>query len=350
MTFGPVMLDIAGTALSAADRELLQHPNVGGVVLFARNYADTEQLAALVADIHALREPHLLVAVDQEGGRVQRFRDGFTELPAMARLGARFDVNPGAAAREARALGWLLAAELLAVGVDFSFAPVLDLRRDISRVIGERAFHPDPEVVAELGTAVMRGMAQAGMAAVGKHFPGHGSVAPDSHHERPRDPRPRADILQLDGLPFARLAHLGLPGIMPAHITYPDVDTVPACFSRVWLEQILRMEMGFSGAVFSDDLAMAGAGAEGTPLNRAAAALEAGCDMILLCNDRPAAEAVVEGLEQTDRPVAAARLMRMHGRPGDGVDRGLQHTTPWRIARDVVTAIGADEGVASNDG
>ncbi len=339
MPLGPVMLDIGGTGLTAEDRELLMHPNVGGVILFSRNYENRDQLAALVDEIHALRQPHLLVAVDQEGGRVQRFREGFTPLPPMGRLGERFDEDPHATEAEARVLGWLLAAELLAVGVDFSFAPVLDLRRDISSVIGDRAFHNDPDVVARLGAAVMRGMGQAGMAAVGKHFPGHGSVAPDSHHECPVDPRDREDILQLDGIPFERLAHQGLPGIMPAHVTYPAVDEVPAGFSSIWLNDILRERFGFGGAVFSDDLAMAGAGTVGGSVERARRALAAGCDMTLVCNDRKQAALVVEALEVQDRPVSVARLMRLHGHPAAGIDRDLEFTSGWVEARAIVDGI-----------
>ena len=339
MALGPVMLDVAGTRLTAEDRELLRHPNVGGVVLFARNHAEPEQLAALVAEIHALRDPHLLVAVDQEGGRVQRFREGFTRLPPMARLGERHDESPRAALAAAERLGWLLAAELLAVGIDLSFAPVLDLRRGISAVIGDRALHPDPEVVGRLAGALVRGMRRAGMSAVGKHFPGHGSVAADSHHELPRDRRERADILQLDGIPFARLAHAGLPGIMPAHVLYPAVDDEPAGYSRVWLQEVLRDELGFGGAVFSDDLSMAGAGAETDCAARAARALAAGCDMVLICNDRAAAVAAVEGLEQRDRPVTLARLMRMHAHPAPGIDRGLARSAAWREARVAVEAL-----------
>ncbi|MDZ7749553.1 MAG: beta-N-acetylhexosaminidase [Halofilum sp. (in: g-proteobacteria)] len=339
MALGPVMLDVAGTELTAEDRELLRHPNVGGVVLFARNHADPGQLAALVAEIHALRDPHLLVAVDQEGGRVQRFRAGFTALPPMACLGERHDADPGAARAAAESLGWLLAAELLATGVDLSFAPVLDLRRGISAVIGDRALHTDPEVVATLGGMLVRGMHRAGMSAVGKHFPGHGSVAADSHHELPVDRRARADILQLDAIPFARLAHKGLPGIMPAHVVYPAVDDVPAGYSRAWLGGILREELGFSGAVFSDDLSMAAAGLEADCAARAARALEAGCDMVLVCNDRAAAVTAVEGLAQVDRPVTAARLLRMHGHAAGDVDGGLRQRAAWREAHAAVEAL-----------
>lgn len=332
------MVDIEGTRLTDEDIDLLRHPNVGGVILFARNCVEPEQIAALVADIHALREPHLLVAVDQEGGRVQRCREGFTDLPPMARLGERFDTDPRRAVAEAQSVGWLLAAELLATGIDFSFAPVLDLRRDISEVIGDRALHPDPEAVAQLAAGLMRGMHGAGMAAVGKHFPGHGSVEADSHHERPVDYRSREDILQLDAIPFVRLAHKNLPGLMPAHVVYAQVDERPAGFSRIWLEDILRGEIGFTGAVFSDDLSMAGA-VDGGPAERANAALEAGCDMVLVCNDRVAAIQAVEGVAQEDRPISLARLIRLHGHPAGEIGPGLRRTRAWHNARAVVDSL-----------
>lgn len=335
MALGPIMLDLEGTSLTPGERELLQHPNVGGVILFSRNYVDREQLAGLVEAIHELRTPHLLVGVDQEGGRVQRFREGFTPLPPMARLGERWDDAPRDAIAEAETLGWLLAAELLDVSVDFSFAPVLDLRRGISDVIGDRALHPDPDAVADLAAAVVRGMARAGMSAVGKHFPGHGSVAADSHEARPVDVRDRVDILQLDGVPFERLAHKGLPAVMPAHVVYPAVDQRPAGYSRIWLEDILRGELGFSGAVFSDDLAMEGA-VEGDFAERAAAALAAGCDMVLVCNDRAGAISAVEGLPIEERPAAQARLIRMHGHPSVATGGTLFTGADWRDARMVV--------------
>jgi len=343
MALGPIMIDLDGTRLTAVERDLLRHPNVGGVILFRRNYADPAQLTALVTEIHRLRDPHLLVAVDQEGGRVQRFREGFTELPPMARLGELHDTDPAKAGTVAEQLGWLLAAELRVTGVDLSFAPVLDLRRGISDVIGDRALHPDPEVVAVLGGALVRGMRRAGMSAVGKHFPGHGSVAADSHHERPVDDRSRADILQLDAVPFERLAHGGLAAVMPAHVVYPAVDARPAGFSRVWLEEILRRQIGFSGAVFSDDLAMAGAAGAGRLVDRAATAIDSGCDMVLVCNDRAGAVETVEDLPQADRPERLARLIRLHGHPARGVGGGLRQGAAWRTARAAVEALAAPD-------
>lgn len=293
---------------------MLQHPQVGGVILFSRNYASREQLAALVAEIHDLRRPPLLVAVDHEGGRVQRFREGFTRLPAARRFGERFDERPRQALALAEEAGWVMAAELRAVGVDFSFAPVLDLYRGVSPVIDDRAFHQDPEVVAELARAVMRGMHEAGMAAVGKHFPGHGTVAGDSHDMLPVDGRPFEDIRTEDLLAFERLIHYGLPAVMPAHVVYSRVDPRPAGFSRLWLREVLRERLGFTGAVFSDDLSMAGAAVAGDYPRRALAALEAGCDMLVVCNDAAGARQVLEALPAAADPVAQARLVRMHGR------------------------------------
>ncbi|MDO8704778.1 MAG: beta-N-acetylhexosaminidase [Sulfuricaulis sp.] len=314
MSLGPVMLDLAGPELSPADRERLRHPLVGGVILFSRNYRSPEQVEALVREIHSLRQPQLLVAVDHEGGRVQRFRDGFTELPATRRLGYIYDENPKRARRLAETSGWLMATELRAVGVDFSFAPVLDLDRGVSQIIGDRAFHSRPEAVADIAHAYMRGMHHAGMAATGKHFPGHGGVAADSHIALPVDERPLVDILAEDAVPFERMIHYGLEGIMPAHIIFPRVDAQPAGFSRKWLKDILRGQLGFQGVIFSDDLSMEGAKGAGDVVARAKTALSAGCDMVLVCNDTAAADRLLAGLGHYDDPVSHLRLVRMHGR------------------------------------
>ena len=314
MPLGPVMLDVEGLTLNAIERKRLMHPLVGGVILFARNYQSPEQVETLVRDIHGLREPRLLVAVDHEGGRVQRFRDGFTGLPAIRHLGHIYDENPKRARRLAETSGWLMATELRAVDVDFSFAPVLDLDRGVSQIIGDRAFHSRPEAVADLAHAYMRGMHQAGMAATGKHFPGHGAVAADSHLALPMDERELIDILAEDAVPFERMIHYGLEGIMPAHVIFPRVDTQPAGFSRTWIRKILRGQLEFQGVIFSDDLSMEGAKGAGDVVARAKLALSAGCDMVLVCNDPAAADQVLAGLGHYDDPVSHLRLVRMHGR------------------------------------
>lgn len=294
MTAPVVMLDIAGTALDASDREWLAHPAVGGLILFARNFEDREQLCALTASIRAVR-PDILIAVDQEGGRVQRFRRDFVRLPPMASLGQRYNAEADTALSEARLLGRLMAEELVRCDVDISFAPVLDLDYGVSSVIGDRSFHADVEVLTTLATAWIDGMAEAGMAATGKHFPGHGFVVADSHLELPRDERDLATIRAADLRPFAALAPK-LAGIMPAHVLYPAVAPEPAGFSPFWLQQVLRGELGFRGVIFSDDLTMQGAAATGDYAARTHAALDAGCDMVLVCNDRTAAEQVVEAV------------------------------------------------------
>ena len=295
MTMGPLMLDVEGTALTSSERELLSHPSVGGVILFARNYVEPAQLAELTRDIRTVKSPSLLVTVDQEGGRVQRFKEGFTVLPPAASVGELFDRNPEQGLDLAACVGLVMAAELRALGVDLSLAPVLDLGGRNDNVIGHRALHHDPETVALLAQSQVEGMRRAGMAAVGKHFPGHGSVAEDSHLSSPQDPRPLATIRREDLLVFERMIASGIPALLPAHVAYLDVDANNACFSRRWLQDMLRTELGFKGAVLSDDLGcMIGAMSVGDLGARAEAALSAGCDMALLCNAPGEAASVVE--------------------------------------------------------
>jgi beta-N-acetylhexosaminidase len=307
------MLDLEGTELTAEEREILQHPLVGAVILFTRNYESTEQLNALIKAIHSVREPRLLVAVDHEGGRVQRFRRGFTRLPAVRQLGGIYDHDRRRALRLAESCGWVMASELRAVDVDFSFAPVIDLDRGISQVIGDRAFHTSPQVVSDLAHSYMNGMRKAGMAATGKHFPGHGAVEADSHLAIPVDHRRYEDIFAEDIVPFERMIHYGLAAVMPAHVIYDRVDKRPAGFSPFWLKEVLRNRLQFQGIIFSDDLNMEGASVAGDYLARAEQAIDAGCDMVLVCNNRAAALQVLEGLTQAINPVLNARLARMHG-------------------------------------
>ena len=309
---GPVMLGVEGLALTPGDRARLAHPAVGGVILFARNYESPAQLAALTAAIRAVREPAPLICVDHEGGRVQRFRDGFTTVPPMRTLGEHYDRDSAGALAEARRWGEVIARELGACGVDFSFTPVLDLDYGESAIIGHRAFHADPERVAALAGALCEGLHAQGMATVGKHFPGHGGVAADSHVALPIDARPLADIVAADIVPFARLISRGaLDGVMPAHIVYPAVAPEPAGFSPRWLQEILRAEMGFDGVIFSDDLEMAGAHGAGDVVARAAAAVAAGCDMVLACNDFATMDDLLARWRPPAAPHRASRLARM---------------------------------------
>ena len=321
MSLGPLMVGVAGEEIDQVETEVLRHPCVGGVILFSRNYRCRRQLRALCDALHDLRRPPLLIAVDQEGGRVQRFRDGFSALPAVARYGMLHDRNPELACRAARAGGWVMATELRASGVDFSFAPVLDLGRGSSTVIGDRAFHRAPDVVTALARAFLAGMRGAGVGGVGKHFPGHGGVTADSHCVLPVDRRSFEDLRLADLVPFERLATPDLAGIMPAHVVYECLDARPAGFSRRWITDVLRGELGFQGIVFSDDLDMAAAAAGGDHVDRAQAALEAGCDMILVCNDWQATLAVVDRLKTDPDPVRIARMARMRGRGAESFEQ-----------------------------
>ena len=314
MTLGPVMVDLAGTELSAEDREVLAHPLVGSVLLFTRNYRDPQQVSALCAAIRAVRTPQLLIAVDHEGGRVQRFREHFTRLPASRPLGRRYAGDRRDALQLARSVGWLMASELRAVGVDYSFAPCVDLDYGVSEIIGDRAFDRDPDTVAALAAAYMLGMRDAGMAAIAKHFPGHGAVVADSHIALPVDRREYAD-LEEDIRPYRMLNDNHLAGVMAAHVVYPAVDALPASLSYRWISEILRGELAFHGCVFADDLSMAGAVAFGDILERTRLAHAAGCDVLPICNDRPAVRTVLDGFRpEPISPASQARVVRMRAR------------------------------------
>ena len=331
MSLGPVMLDLEGTALTREETRLLQHPAVGGVILFSRNFVSHRQIDELCRAIHALRNPHLLIAVDHEGGRVQRFREGFTHLPPAAWYGEHYERQPSQGLRLAELGGWLMAAELRSCGVDFSFAPVLDLGRGISRVIGDRAFSGEPETVARLAHAWMKGCHSAGMAVVGKHFPGHGGVEADSHTALPVDMR-RFEELEFEDLrPFDSMIQAGMEAVMPAHVIYQQIDAQLAGFSRFWLQKVLRGQLDFQGVIFSDDLNMAAADAAGSYAARAKAALAAGCDMVLVCNNRAAALEVLDHLKGYDDPAAHVRLVRMHGRKPLSL-QALHMDPQWRAA------------------
>ena len=309
---GPAIIDVVGTALCDDDRARLSHRAVGGAILFARNYESPRQLCALVAEMRALR-PDILLCVDHEGGRVQRFRAGFSPLPPMRRLGEMWDRDRRGACTAARAVGLVVATELAAHGLDFSFAPVLDLDYGSSRVIGDRAFHSDPVAVGELAVAFIGGLADGGMAAVGKHFPGHGYAVADSHLEVPHDERPLEQIMARDVAPYGPVIAAGLAAVMPAHVIYTQVDSEPAGYSRFWLQDVLRKRLGFKGMIFSDDLSMEGAGTVGGIPERARAAFEAGCDMVLLCNDPRGQEQLLDALAGA-RPVAESRFARLRAR------------------------------------
>jgi beta-N-acetylhexosaminidase len=340
MSLGPLMIDLEGTSITAEERELLHHPLVGGVILFARNYVDPAQLTELVAGIHAERSPPLLVAVDQEGGRVQRFRDGFSRLPPARQIGHAFDLNPKEGLELARRLGWLMAAELRSHGVDISFAPVVDLDYGVNEAIGARAFHRRCDAVAQLTVAYTHGMRDAGMAATAKHFPGHGAVIADSHLTLPVDRRELVDMAD-DLAPYRRLIANGLAAVMVAHVLFPAVDSAPASLSSRWIRDVLRGELRFQGVVFADDLSMGGAAAAyGDIVARAQQALAAGCDMLPVCNNRASVIALLDGLNVEPEPTSRLRLVRLHGR--DGVSRQALTALPeWTRSQELLARVAA---------
>ena len=341
---GPIVIDVEGKTLTSNDRKRLLHPLTGGVILFARNYESPGQLIELTTAIHALREPALVIAVDHEGGRVQRFRTGFTRIPPMRTLGHEWDRNQQHAKHLAHEAGFVLGAELRAHGVDLTFAPVLDIDHGASSVIGDRSFHNERDAVTELAGSLMQGLKAAGMGAVGKHFPGHGHVRADSHLELPVDERTFEQIEENDLVPFVRLIKAGLPAVMPAHIVYSQIDGRPAGFSDVWLKRILRGELGFDGLVFSDDLSMAGARAFGSITVRAHAALDAGCDMVLVCNDPASVDELYASMQRRMPPVSLARLARLHGRPAAESMVKLREDSRYVTALRAIAGLGQGSG------
>lgn len=331
MPLGPAVVDPSGPELTEDDVRRLRHPAVGGVILFAHNFESPAQLQALTEDIRALREPQLLIGVDHEGGRVQRFKDGFTALPPMRTLGQLWDRDREAGKAAAHAAGYVIGAELAAHGLDFSFTPVLDLDYGASSVIGDRALHYDPHAVGALGAALVRGLADGGMGAVGKHFPGHGYATADSHVAVPTDDRSLAEILRKDLVPYGPVIEAGLAGVMPAHVIFPRIDAEPAGYSRIWLQEVLRVRFGFNGLVFSDDLSMEGASTAGGVAERARAALSAGCDMVLLCGDAEGQDRLLHSLQESVL-ATVERAERMRHRGG----RDLRRSVAFRDAQDAL--------------
>ena len=333
MGIAPLMLDLEGIELSVEETELLSHPLTGGIILFTRNYESPEQLEHLITSIRKSANNEILICVDHEGGRVQRFRSEFTELPAIAKLSEH-----DASVENSFKHGWLMAAEVRAMGMDFSFAPVLDVNYGVSEVIGDRAFSKEPNTISLLATEYIKGMREAGMASTGKHFPGHGAVTEDSHHEIPIDKRSREEIWNSDIIPFKHLITEGLDAVMPAHVIYSEIDERPAGFSPYWLQEILRKELNFDGVIFSDDLTMEGASVMGGYPERAEAAMAAGCDMILVCNNRQGAIEVIDKANVKQSEASSKRLLRMQGKPF--MNRSaLLDTRRWSETVEDITAL-----------
>lgn len=342
---GPVMIDIEGVELTPQDRSLLKNPLTGGVILFTRNFESEKQVKKLIQDIKAIRDPALLIAIDHEGGRVQRFKKPFTVIPALNALGIKYNTDPTAALHDAEIFGWLTAIELLAFDVDFSFTPVLDIDYGLSAVIGNRAFHNNANIIVEIAAAYIKGMHRAGMPSTGKHFPGHGGVSADSHIDIPIDTREIVELLESDIVPFEKLSNSHLDGIMPAHVIYEKINKDPAGFSSYWLKDILRDKLKFDGVIFSDDLDMEGASFISDNYTvRAETALAAGCDMVLVCNNRNAAIEVLDNLKYSVTKESHAHLMTMRGESNTRISNkkhlswdALTQTQDWKKAVKVVS-------------
>jgi beta-N-acetylhexosaminidase len=337
VSLGPLMIDLRGASLADDEREWLESPLVGGVILFKRNFESREQLTALIADLHAIRQPPLLVTVDQEGGRVQRFREPFFRLPPLRTLGHLYDEDKETALKTAGAFGWLMAAELRAVGVDMSFTPCVDRDLGLAEVIGDRALHADGRVVAALASRLIAGAKRAGMSTTAKHFPTHAGARSDSHTEFAIDARQLGELRD-DLLPYRELIDKGLQAVMVAHVSFPAIDETPASLSSWWINTQLRDSLGFTGAVISDDLSMVGAAVVGPVETRVRRALDAGCDLVLVCNSPDQVPVVLEDLHGYVNPSAQLRLTRLHGRGGMDWD-ALHASATWRKAHAAVAAL-----------